>query len=71
MKSEKDLASLRSAEQLWTVQDVAAHLRISRAMVYRLPLRFARIGSQRRYEPGDVRLYILNHTERPDTRRAG
>lgn len=46
------------SEQLWTVMDVAAYLRVSRSMVYTLPIRWSKIGNARRYDPADVRLYV-------------
>lgn len=71
MREKNDSASLRSAEPLWTVQGVADYLAVSRAMVYRLPLRFIRIGSDRRYDPADVRLYVANQTTRQPAKKVG
>lgn len=52
-------------DTLWTVQDVAEYLKVSRAMVYRLRIRFSRIGSHRRYDPADVRQYVELASSRP------
>lgn len=46
------------SDTLWKVLEVARYLGVSRATVYRLPLRFTKIGRNRRYDPGDVRQYV-------------
>jgi hypothetical protein len=58
-------------DTLWTVEDVMAYLRISRAMVYKLPIRFSKIGRARRYDPADVRGYVAINSSRPAFARAG
>lgn len=60
-------------ETLWTVEDVMAYLRVSRALVYRLPIRFSKIGGTRRYDPADVHAYVTLRSSRPvhQLRRVG
>lgn len=55
-------STLTKRESLWTVQEVADYLKVTRAYVYRLPLRYAKIGRGRRYDPADIRLYVQLHT---------
>lgn len=56
-------------DTLWTVDDVAAFLKVSRAYVYRLPIRFAKLGRSRRYDPADVKLYVELQSARPALKR--
>ncbi len=48
-------------EPLWTAEDVAAYLRVSLSMVYKLrregALRCSAIGKLFRFDPDDVRAY--------------
>jgi excisionase family DNA binding protein len=53
-----------SLNTMWTVNDVAAYLRIHRATVYRLPIRFTKVGNGRRYDPADVRQYLALNASR-------
>ena len=48
-----------------TVEEVAAYLRVSRALVYRLPIRFSKVGSKRRYDMADVQAYLSVSSSRP------
>ena len=48
-----------------TVEEVAAYLRVSRALVYRLPIRFSKVGSKRRYDMADVQSYLALQSSRP------
>lgn len=57
-------------EPLWTVEDVAEYLGISRATVYKLGLRFSKIGAQRRYDPADVKAFVALNSSRPALRSA-
>jgi len=52
-------------DRLMTVDEVAEYLHVSRALVYRLPIRFSKIGGARRYDPADVRAYVTLHSSRP------
>lgn len=52
-------------DALWTVEDVMAFLKVSRALVYRLPIRYSKIGGTRRYDPNDVRAYVTVRSSRP------
>jgi hypothetical protein len=56
---------MNDVEQLMTVEDVAAYLQVSRALVYRLPIRFSKVASKRRYDPADVRAYLSLQSSRP------
>lgn len=58
-----------TGDTLWTVMDVARFLKMSRAKVYLLPIRFSKIGNHRRYDPVDVRQYVALHASRPSLRR--
>jgi hypothetical protein len=59
-------------DRLWTVDEVARFLHVSRALVFRLPIRFSKIGRTRRYDPVDVRAYVTLTSSRPLTlRRVG
>jgi predicted DNA-binding transcriptional regulator AlpA len=59
-------------DRLWTVEDVMAYLGVSRALVYRLPIRFSKIGGTRRYDPADVKGYVALRSSRPSLlRRVG
>lgn len=53
------------SDALWTVEDVARYLNVSRALVYRLPIRFSKIASARRYDPDDVKAYVALRSSRP------
>lgn len=66
---DRDTKDSPSSDTLWTVMDVARFLKLSRAKVYTLPLRYTKIGKARRYDPADVRLYIDLHASRPALRR--
>jgi excisionase family DNA binding protein len=61
--------ALPSAEPLWTAEDVAAYLRVSLSMVYKLrrqgSLRSAAIGKLFRFDPEDVRAYARGEMLRP------
>ncbi len=54
-------ASPHVAEPLWTAEDVAAFLRVSLSMVYKLrrqgALPAVRVGALFRFEPGAVRAF--------------
>lgn len=54
-----------TAEPLWTVEDVAAFLKVDRATVYRFPIRFSKLGRARRYDPDDVRQFVALNSSRP------
>ena len=57
-------------DRLWTVDEVARYLGVSRATVYRLPIRFVKIGKSRRYDQADVRHYLmLNESRATDAAR--
>jgi excisionase family DNA binding protein len=55
---------MNETTQLMTVEEVAAYLRVSRAMVYRLPIRFSKVGSKRRYDMADVQSYLTLQSSR-------
>ena len=56
-----------AADRLWRVEDVARYLGVHERTVYRLPVRYLKIGGARRYDPADVRQYL--EQEATDRRR--
>lgn len=50
--------------QLATIKEVAEKLSVSVRTVQKLPIRFTRVGSQRRYDWSDVQKYLDNHASR-------
>lgn len=53
-----------SDDRLWTVLEVAAYLHVTRVTVFRLPIRYSKIGKARRYDPADVKLYVQLNSSR-------
>lgn len=49
---------------LATVKQVAERLNVSTRTVQRLPIRFQRVGKQRRYDWSDVQRYLDNRASR-------
>lgn len=50
--------------QLATKKEVADHLQVSVRTVERLPIRFQRVGGQRRYDWKDVEAYLTKRSSR-------
>jgi excisionase family DNA binding protein len=48
-----------------TVEEVASYLRVSRALVYRLSIRYSKVASKRRYLMEDVQAYLTLNSSRP------
>lgn len=67
---EAPRATVPVTEPLWTAEDVAAFLRVSLSMVYKLrrlgALPAVRVGALFRFQPEEVRAYA-----RGDARRSG
>lgn len=49
---------------LATKKEVADHLKVSTRTLERLPIRFQRVGNQRRYDWSDVQKYLDSHASR-------
>lgn len=50
--------------RLATIKDVAERLSVSVRTVQKLPIRFIRVGIQRRYDWADVEKYLNSHASR-------
>lgn len=59
----------QDAETLWTADDVAAYLKVSRSWVYhraesgRLP--HVRVGGLLRFQPNEIRVYVETSSAEP------
>jgi excisionase family DNA binding protein len=66
-------ATAHATEPLWTAEDVAAFLRVSLSMVYKLrrmgTLRAVRVGALFRFEPDVVRAFTRTDPARVGSRR--
>ncbi len=66
---EAPRATAHATEPLWTAEDVAAFLRVSLSMVYKLrrmgALPAVRVGALFRFQPDEVRAYARGELGHP------